>query len=264
MSVVRQLLLISMVEAWRNRTIAGTHVYDSKIDTLDGFLKGQVRPIIIVSIEETEQDEDGPATAGLLGRPSRFTVMVQTAVASGQEIRDDAGTIVRGAIGESDASFEATLNVLDRQWRQVLTASDNEWAVLFRDLVHAVGVIRDTRATDPETGTKHAARFVQFKVDALPDPLPGDDIPPPIDAGLAAMEADGEDGYREIARIWRGMLTVGGDWPDWKRLKVALFTSNAGLAVLGQGPLVAETEVPIKVAKLNVSGVEPVEARDDP
>lgn len=264
MSVVRQLMQICMVEAFRSRTIAGTYVYDSKIDTLDGFLKGQVRPIIIVSIEEAEQDEDGQATVGLLGRPSRFTVMVQTAVASGQEIRDDDGLVVRGAIGESDASFEATLNVLDRQWRQVLTASDNEWASIFRDLVHSIGVIKDTRATDPETGTKHAARFVQFKAEALPDPLPGDDVPSPIAAGLAAMEADGDDGYRKIAETWRALLTVGGDWPEWKVLQAALFTSKAGLVALGHGPLYPETDVPFTSAKINISGFKEVVTSDDP
>ncbi|TRL35497.1 hypothetical protein [Rhizobium straminoryzae] len=261
MSLVRQLIQIALVEAWRGRTLAGEFVYDSKIDPLAGFLAGQPAPILIASVEEAEQAEDGQATRGVMGRPASLTIMVQTGVATGREIRDENGVIVLGAIGESDASYEAMLNLLDFQWRCALHDPDNSWAVLFRSLVTSIGTIKDVRATDPETGSKHAARFTQFKAEVLPDPMPGDTLPDAIEAGLTALEADGDPGFALIAASWRLMLEGSPDRPDWRILQSGLFTTDAGMAALGQIPAAIDTPADVE---LSMPGAKPVVISHDP
>ncbi len=264
MSIVRQLIQIAAVEAWRGRTLAGDDVFDSRVGALDKLLKGQVRPILIFSIEEAEQESGGQAEEGLLGRPARLTAMVQAGVASGREIRDGNNIVIRAAIGETDAAFEATLNILDRQWRQALHGYNNAWAVLFRELVINIGETKDTRGADPETGSKHACRFTQFHLDVIPDPLPGDDLPSCIATGLDLLEADGDAVYAQIASDWRALLAEGEDWPDWRKLQSALFASRSKLAALGAGPLTIDDEVDFEHAVLDVEGVGEVEVFDDP
>lgn len=234
MSVVRQLLQIAMVEACRGKTIALDAVFDSRMDTLDGLMDGERRPVLIFSIEESESRRI-QQTDGLLGRSPRFTVMVQSAVAAGQEIRDEQGTVVLQAIGETDSSFEAQLNILDWQWRAAIADTRNVWAELIRNLMVEVGQIKDQRATDPETGTKHAARFTQFELDAMPDPMAGDAIPEVIEQGLALLESD--PAYAVLAETWRVLLGQGTDMDDLQRLRAKLFSSSGSMAALGYAEL---------------------------
>lgn len=261
MSIVRQLIQIALVEAQRDRTIAGPNVFDSRMDTLDGFMAGAEQPVLIFSIEESEA-KAGLATDGFIGRDVALTAMVQMAVASGREVRDGEGAVILPSIGESDSAYEASLNLLDRQWRQVLHDSDNAWARLFRDLIVSVGDIKDTRATDPETGRKHAARFTQFSLRVMPDPLPGNDLPEAIEAGLTLLETDGDIGYATLASSWRGQLATDPALPDWRKLQSVLFATNGDMVAMG----LAEDDagVPFNRAEISVSGVSPVVIENDP
>jgi hypothetical protein len=267
MSLVRQLIQIALVEACRGRTIALDAVFDSRMDTLDGLLDGDRRPVLIFSIEESESRRVDQ-TDGLLGRPARFTVMVQAAVATGQTIEDEHGAVVLQAIGETDSALEARLNILDWQWRAALTAPGNAWAELFRNLMTEIGQIKDQRATDPETGTKHAARFTQFDLDAMPDPVPGDALPEFIDQGLMLLEAD--PAYAVLAETWRVLLAEGANVGDLQALKARLFSSDGSMAALGYAEL-ANPEagagegvlVEVSIEAAGVGPVVPVTS-DDP
>jgi hypothetical protein len=234
MSIVRQLIQIGLVEACRNQTIALGDVFDSRMDTLDGLMHGQSRPVLVFSVEESESRREDQ-TDGLCGRSSRFTVMVQAAVASGQAIRDENNTVVLQAVGETDAAFELRLNILDWQWRAALTRPGNAWADMFRSLMTGIGQIKDQRATDPETGTKHAARFTQFDLDVMPDPIPGDPIPEVIESALALLETDAE--YAGTASMWRQILAEDASMNELQRLRAALFSTPTGMLALGADEL---------------------------
>lgn len=258
MSVVRQLLQIAMVEACRGRTIALDAVFDSRMDTLDGLLDGDRRPVLIFSIEESESRRLDQ-TDGLLGRPPRFTVMVQAAVATGQMIEDENGAVVLQAIGETDSALESRLNILDWQWRAAISKTGNAWADLFRNLMTGIGQIKDQRATDPETGTKHAARFTQFDLDAMPDPLPGDPLPEVIDDGLALLETD--PAYAGLAATWRSLLAQDADLDALAKLQAALFSTDGSMAALGHAELVTpapDSEGLFETMEIDVAGVGPV------
>lgn len=242
MSVVRQLLQIAAVESFRNATIAGADVFDSRIDTLPDLLANAKRPVLIVSIEASEQPVGGQGQRNFLGRDTRLTMLVQAAVASGVEIRDDAGDVVIAEIGETDSAFESRLNVLDRQWRSILQAGDGTWPAIWRGLVNAVGKIKDTRAVDPETGRKHAARFTEIEIDVVWEPDVGAPLPPCIEAGLAAMEQDGDASYAELARAFRDALAPPETWEGWQAVQSGLFLSNDKLLALGLGPLAQDED----------------------
>ena len=262
--IVRQLVQLALVNAPRGRTIAGDDFFDSRMDPLAQLAKGTRRPFVIVSVEESDADgKEGPEDVGLLGRCSKLTILLQMAVASGQEIKDAGGTRIIAAIGETDAAFEATLNILDRQWRQVMSDFDNPWATIFRSLVVRIGKIIDQRSSDPETGTKHAARFIQIHVEVMPDPLPGEPIPGPIEAGLAALEADGDASYAEIARVWRALLTENQDWPEWRTLQAGLFATREDMAAIGIGPLGIDELSDFTGADVVLNG-EPISVTTEP
>lgn len=262
MSVVRQLLQISAVEAFRGATLAGDDVFDSRIDTLPNLLVDARRPVLIVSIESSEQAPDhGQGQYGLLGRDTRLSMMVQAAVASAVEIRDQDGDVVVAEIGETDAAFEATLNILDRQWRSVLQYGEGPWAKIWRGLVFRIGKVRDTRAVDPETGRKHAARFTELDLDVVWEPDTFAAIPDNIEAGLAAMEADGDVAYAEIARVFRALLTNSDEWPQWQQVQSALSLVDEGLQALGLGPLAGDEDratPPFDAAIVEQEGMPPV------
>lgn len=267
MSVVRQLLQIAMVEACRGRTIALDAVFDSRMDTLDGLLDGDRRPVLIFSIEESESRRVDQ-TDGFLGRSPRFTVMVQAAVATGQAIEDDEGTVVLQAIGETDSALESRLNILDWQWRAAITRPGNAWGQLFRNLMTEIGQIKDQRATDPETGTKHAARFTQFELEAMPDPVPGDPLPELIEQGLSLLEAD--PAYAPLAETWRALLDQDVDMDELQRLQAKLFSSDGSMAALGYAELAKSDAgageglmVEVSIEAAGIGPVVPVTA-DDP
>lgn len=261
MSIVRQLLRTAAVEAWRGRTAALGNVFDSKIDTISGLLTGVPAPVLIFSIEEEEGRAAGQ-TNGFLGRDAVLTGMVQAAVASGKEVRDGEGTVIVPVLGETDAAFEALLDIVSYQWRLVLHDDENEWSRLFRDLIIKIGTIKDVRATDPETGTKHASRFWQFEIEVLAEPVPGDELQEVIERGLSLLEADGE--YTALATSWRQMLAQGAGLPDWKALQSSLFASRADMAAIGQGPGGIDEMVDFTRAVIAVSGVEAQVISDDP
>lgn len=262
MSIVRQLIQIGLVEACRDQTIALGNVFDSRMDTLDGLMAGEKRPVLVFSIEESES-RVMDQTDGLCGRSPRFTVMVQAAVASGQEIRDGTDTVILQAVGETDSGFEAQLNILDWQWRAALTRPGNAWAEMVRNLMVGIGQIKDQRATDPETGTKHAARFTQFDMDAMPDPIPGDELPEVIDDALTLLATD--PAYAVLADSWRQILADDAGLDDLQRLRAALFSTESSLLALGHGAIGStnpadEGDGTFERLDISASGVGPVPA----
>ncbi len=260
MSIVRQLLQISWVEAVSERTIAGSKVFDSRMDTLD-LMNGAKQPFLIFSIEESSAEKSDHAK-GLLGRRPKLTALVQAAVASGCEVKSEDGTIIMPAIGETDSAYEATLNILDRQWRHVLHSFDCPWAAVFRGLIIDIETIKDVRSSDPETGVKSAARFTQLNLDVMPDPAPGDPLPGIIEQGLTLMETDGDPGYASIAYQWRQILAADADWPDWRQVQSALFATRNDMTALGLGPIGSDYLFEFTQALIQVGGDEVV-VRDD-
>lgn len=207
MSLVRQLIQISMVEALRDRTLAGENVLDSNIaaiGTLD-FVGDQ--PVIACSVEESDQNEK--FGRGFFGRPAEVKLYVQTAVAvkgsylvvTGEGEQREEELV---EIGSTDAAREASLNILDRQWKSALIDPANSWGDRFLQLVPQIGRIMDTRITDPEGGRKYAARVYEISGTAIADPEFGQALPADLDAILTAVEAIAD--YAHLGVMWRDLF----------------------------------------------------------
>ena len=65
-----------------------------------------------------------------------------------------------------------------RQIVNALSDPKNEWAEIFRSLMHGIVKIERRRAADAETGGRMAAHQHTFTVQALPDPPFGEAIAP--------------------------------------------------------------------------------------
>lgn len=240
MSVVRQLLQISAVQALRGQTLAGAGVFDSKIGPLPDILKGAERPILVVSIEESDQRSEGGNDTGFFGRTAELKMLVQAAVASPVSVTIDDVEAITAGIGETDAGYEATLNLLDRQWRAVFHLPGNPWAELFRSLIASIGDIRDARGINPENGHRHAARFTQIDIRTICEPAPGEDIPEDIERGLQ-MLSDVPD-YAELAILLRESLTSGSQMSDWQKVQSLLFAGTDTLSAVGLAPLAGDDD----------------------
>lgn len=227
MSIVRQLVAVSMVQAMRGVTLAGDNVCDSAVTAIDGMMETRDKPVLLVSIEQVDQErKDEP---GLFCRSSIAKIFVQAAVWSQVRIEDGehAGEFI--AIGETDAAREATLNILDRQWRSALADPRNPWADMFRRLAPVIMSVRDQRMVDPESKARLAARFTEITVEVVHEPAFGAGISDDIEAGLALLEATPD--YAHLGPIWRKLLTT--EPVEWRAMQARIFASDVVMGALG-------------------------------
>lgn len=208
MSLVRQLAQICMVQAMRGRTLAGPHVLDSNIAGMGAIDFTEDQPVIACSVEES--DQNGKHDRGFFGRTSDFKLYVQVAVATKASYRVVSGegeetveTVTE--IGSTDAAREATLNIVDRQWKQALTDPVNAWGDRFRQIVPIIGRVKDIRITDPEGGRKYAARVYEIDGTAIAEPDFGAPLPADLDAILTAASTIAD--YADLVGIWRDLFT---------------------------------------------------------
>jgi hypothetical protein len=243
MSIVRQLTQICMVRAIAGRTLAGETVLDSNITAIGKLDFVGEKPVIACSVEES--DQNGKYENGFFGRPSELKLYVQTAVAvkgkyllvTGED-EDREEELVE--IGSTDAAREATLNILDREWKQALLDPDNVWGDRFRQLVTDIGRVMDTRITDPEGGRKYAARVYEITATAIADPDFGQALPADIDAILTAVEAI-ED-YAHLGAIWRNIFEKAALSSEYAALQASAALSSTAFAAMGLNPVDADPD----------------------
>jgi hypothetical protein len=234
MSIVRQLTQICMVRAFRGQTLAGNAVLDSNITGLSAFDYKDEQPVIACSIEEVELDDK--YGRGLFGRAAETKIYIQTAVAT-----KGSYIVVTGEgterveefkeIGSTDAAREATLNILDRQWKQALTDPANVWGDRFRQLVPHVGRVKDLRITDPEGGRKYAARVYEISGTMIAEPDFGADLPEDIDAIMTAVGAIPD--YADLIAIWRDLFSKAASDDPIARSQASAALSSTAFAALG-------------------------------
>jgi hypothetical protein len=257
MSIVRQLIQICMVEAFRGRTVAGDNVIDSNITAIGKLEFEGEAPVIAASVEESDQNEK--SSRGFFGRPADLKLYVQTAVAvKGTYLvvtgdgPDQEQELVE--IGSTDAAREATLNILERQWKQALIDPANVWGNRFLQLVPDIGRVQDTRITDPEGGRKYAARVYEISGTAIAEPDFGQALPEDIDGILTAVGALAD--YADLETIWRDVFAKAASADEQVLMQASAALSSTALAGLGLAPLEVGGED-------FASGVIAIEGRED-
>ncbi len=253
MGVVRELIQVAVTEALKGRTIAGEAVHDSLIKALPQIMEGDIHPIVAVSIEDCiSQDGDG-----LFRTDASMTLMLQLAIAKSVSVPVTVGEGEEAVttaleVGDTDAALEASLNLLDRQWRIALSDPLNAWAELFRQLVPHVGKVSDIRLTDPETGRKHAARIVEISISPIAEPYPGQGDQDVVRQGLAQMAT--EPDYADLAAILSASLDAGEDLFDWQVVQGRLLSLSGMPALIGVGTPDNGEEVLFTEATLDIAG----------
>lgn len=263
MSIVRQLIQIAMVQAIRGQTLAGPHVLDSNIAGMGSIEFSDDQPVIACSIEESDQNEK--YGRGFFGRANDLKLYVQVVVATkvsyrivngeGQEIEETVPEI-----GSTDAGREATLNIVDRQWKQALIDPANPWADRFRQLVTGIGRVKDLRITDPEGGRKYAARVYEISATAIADPDFGAALPEDIDAIMAAAAAIVD--YADLISIWRDLFAKAASDDPKVRLQAAAALSSAAFAALGLNVMAPDGNA-FGTAVLALEGLDDVDITAD-
>jgi len=264
MSLVRQLAQIAMVRAIRGHTLAGPHVLDSNIAGMGTIDFAGDQPVIACSIEESDQNDK--YDRGFFGRTSVFKLYVQVVVATkasytvvsvaGEEVEE-----IVTEIGSTDAAREATLNILDRQWKQALVDPVNEWGDRFRQLVPLIGRVKDIRITDPEGGRKYAARVYEIDGTAIAEPNFGEGLPEDIDRILTAAAAISD--YADIMTIWRDLFAKAASSDATVRLQASAALSSTAFAALGLNAIDPEGDA-FSAAVAAIEGLDDVEIVADP
>jgi hypothetical protein len=243
MACVRQLIQASLILSLRGKTLAGANVLDSQIEALSSLISGSGQPLIVISVEETAQPHEEQYS--FLGRAQDIKILVQTAVAT--QVTIESGNVTDGPadfqIAATDSGLEAQLNLLDYQWRAILSNAFEVWPGHLRTLLPRIDMIRDLRVSDPETGRKLASRMTEISAQALPDPPYGQPVPEDINRILTALSAQTIiPDYQEIANLWRDVLSVPGNYDQWGVLTSSTGLSDAALLALGLGPLSANRQ----------------------
>ncbi|MVA70221.1 hypothetical protein GOZ81_03965 [Agrobacterium vitis] len=254
MGVVRQLIQIAATEALLGRTIAEDRVKDSLIMALPLIMDDDPKPIIAVSVEDSLSPSTGD---GLFRTDVSMTLQLQMAVAKSVSVavedeNGDPGSMSMLEIGTTDAALEASLNLMDRQWRLALSDPGNEWSQILLGLIGDFGRISDVRMVDPESGRKHAARIIEVTLDPIAEPSLGQDVPEVIATGLAKMTAT--DDYADLARIFSASLAGGAGLAKWEEVQAMLGVTKPVPALIGVGTPDDGIEVLISDVSLNIAG----------
>ncbi|RWG53994.1 MAG: hypothetical protein EOQ64_21990 [Mesorhizobium sp.] len=232
MSLVNAMLRMLAVQALRGNTIAADGVTDSSIEALSSIMSDRQAPVILVRIDESKyagQNEGFFVTSGTV------TFALDLIVASSVTYQTTDGQAVNQIeIAATDAGLEFSLDMLDRQWRRVLSDPNNAFAECFRSLVAAIGPAKAARGVDPEGGRKHAIRMVEIEIEPVCDPAPGAELPPVIDAALTQLATVPD--YQSAVVIMRGEFAKGFDLMSWQKIQSTLMTTAAVPAMLGVAP----------------------------
>lgn len=195
MSIIRIALRIAAVEALKGRTQVGENVLDSEIAALDTAANGSVtttknKPFISVYAD------DSRAVAGLSLRSfaanGAVDILFEASFATSHLVSDpntDEQVIVEG-VPATDANLEFMLDLVMRQIADALTDPDNEWALIFLGLAGNVEKTERARVSGNTNGVRLAAHQIKLTVSALPDPVRGDPIGPPLRRFFEKCESD--------------------------------------------------------------------------
>lgn len=232
MSLVNAMLRMLAVQALRGNTIAADGVTDSSIEALSSIMSDRQAPVILVRIDEakyTGQNEGFFVTSGSV------TFALDLIVASSVTYQmTDGQTVNQIEIAPTDAGLEFSLDMLDRQWRRVLSDPTNAFAECLRGLIAAYGPVKAARGVDPEGGRKHAIRMVEIEIEPVCDPAPGAALPTVIDTALTKLATVTD--YQAAVTIMRAELGKGADLTSWQKVQSTLMTTAAVPGMLGVAP----------------------------
>lgn len=173
MSLNRSLLRMATVAAISNfmqapyPTLAGQHIFDSKIEPVNDVQDDVQYPMVVVY---TDYDRDYIGHGTLRKVPRLMTITIEMLVAIITDRRDDGGYSL--AYPQIDSELEISLDILEHQVFEALQAN-NAAADCYRAMVYGVETIISRRGATVEGGQKLAARQLTLEVSCLREPTTG-------------------------------------------------------------------------------------------
>ncbi len=169
MSLNRLVLRTAIVTALNNfgigpyPTLAGPHIYDSKIEPVDSVDRDVAYPMCVVY---TDYDRNSVAHAATLTGERTLTVTFELLI--GILTKDEETPNYTMNLPVTDSELEASLDIFEFQIFEALRA-DNAAANVFRTICYGPQQITSRRGATTEGGTKIAARQITYETNTLPE-----------------------------------------------------------------------------------------------
>ncbi|MFT0892951.1 hypothetical protein [Pseudochelatococcus sp. G4_1912] len=172
---------MAVIEALKNRTLAGANVSDSNIGALDVSADGSLRtdedrPWLAVYTDSSSTKETFPnATMRSFAANGQTILVFEFGIASSQIVVDPEtglSNVVTG-IPATDDAFEMHADIVARQIGDALLDPDNQWAEIFRLLVQSFKNVERLRTSSDTNGVRLAAQQIRITADLVADPVRG-------------------------------------------------------------------------------------------
>ncbi len=260
MSMTRLLARIAGVCALSNfgeapyPTMAGEHIYDSKIEPIEDSKEDIVYPMCAIY---TDYDKDHWNYSGGTTKPRLMTVTIELTVVQFQRQKPPRGTpasappIYEARYPLTDSELESSLDIFEAQVFRALAAG-NVASDLFSFLCPAYESVVSRRGASWEGAQRLAARQITIETKAVRD-LASGKIPPPISAFLTRLETSKD--YANRVDDIRAMMTAPANLSDNARLMQSIGWSSQVATIVGRS-IAPSGNLPGDVEILDDAGVE--------
>lgn len=244
MSLNRLVARIAAVSALNNYnaapwpTIAGPHVYDSKIEPVEDFSLDVAFPVCVVY---TDYDRNGPWHHTFAENKSEERMVTFTfEILVAQISEDEDGYVMASPI--TDSELEMSLDIFEKQLWNAL-AADNLAADCFRKLCYKVNDVISRRGTTTDGGQKLAARQITYECVMSRDPATPI-VPDNVSAFLTQLETVGE--YKDRVQAIKDMYETNSGITDWDAMirYMGWAETDAGLIGFERNPVTSSVSPP--------------------
>lgn len=241
--LTRIALRVAVQEALRDATLAGDNVLDSQFTALDldadGSLRtDQDRPFISVYTDGGRIGA-GNGFLSMFGDDPTVELVIEAGISAAmleQDLETGVTNIIGVGLPDTDANMELTLDLMMRQVADALTAPNNLWADLARELLGNVTSIERSRIGQKQNGTRVAAQEIRITAGLLSDPVKGADLTGSIYAKfLAALTGSADVRLAKVRQAFQTALA--GTAADWELLQRQLGLTDGQSEALGGRPL---------------------------
>lgn len=257
MSLTRTLLRLVTVQAVMGRTVAGDKVFDSAIDPLDQKVAEEAAPMIVVY---TDDDKSKPTGLGDFLQGGSIDLVIETVVAGRVVVTYDPdgedGPVEdqQVVVSQTDAAYEITLDLIERQIVRSLVAADNPWARLWRRIVLRATERVSRRGASAEQSSRFAARQMVLTLETVTDPDHGVALPEGSVWRDALDQLEGVPGMADLIGVLRSDAE-GEPLHEWRRAAARLGVNLETMHAIGLGPVGADDPVPLVEAEVDTGGI---------
>ena len=214
MSILRPIIRACAVAALRDKTWAGTKVYDSNITPLADAVQGQVQAPYIVVFTDADDRIANPGAEMYRGDTRQLSLTIEMGIASAVTVQ---GQVVIH-FANTDEAHELAVDVLDGQIKAALFGDPySQWGELFRRIVYHVKRVPSRRGGQAQGGIRFAARRTTYICDTLDDLPPGEtpDDGTPIMDFIAMASQHPDAGIQSMGQVIAALVS-GDPNPAWR------------------------------------------------